>query len=106
MTQAELFQALESIGYPVAYNAFSKPTPLPYIVYKYSFSSDMVADNVNYAEIGNFQIELYTEKKDTAAEKKVQDKLRELGLPYRKFEAFLDTEGAFQILYEIQLIGG
>jgi hypothetical protein len=106
MTQAELYQALKSIGYPVAYGSFSSPVTPPFITYQFAFSSDMIADNHNYVDIGNFQVELYTDKKDLATEQKVQDKLKELGLPYRKFEAYLDEEKMYQILYEVQLIGG
>jgi hypothetical protein len=106
MTQAELLQALKSIGYPVAYGSFSNPVTPPFITYQFSYSSDMIADNQNYVEISNFQVELYTDKKDLNAEKLVQDKLKELGLPYRKFETYLDTENLYQILYEIQIIGG
>ena len=106
MTQAELYQALKSIGYPVAYGSFSSHVTTPFIVYQFAYSSDMIADNHNYVDIGNFQVELYTAKKDLTAEKKVQDKLKELGLPYRKFETYLDEEKMFQILYEIQILGG
>lgn len=104
MTQAELYQALKSIGFPVAYGSFSSSITPPFITYQYAYSSDMMADNQNYAEISNFQIELYTAKKDIQAEKKVQDKLKELGLPYSKIETYIDTEQLFQIIYKIQLI--
>jgi hypothetical protein len=106
MTQAELYQALKSIGFPVAYGSFTNPVTPPFITYQFAYSSDMIADNHNYVDIGNFQVELYTDKKDLTTEKKVQDKLKKLGLPYRKFETFLDTENIYQILYEIQIIGG
>ena len=106
MTQEELYQALKAIGYPVAYGSFSSPVTPPFITYQFAYSNDMMADNVNYVAIDDFQIELYTAKKDLAAEQKVQDKLKELGLPYRKFETYLDEEKMFQILYEIQIIGG
>jgi hypothetical protein len=106
MTQAELYQALKSIGFPVAYGSFTNPVTPPFITYQFAYSSDMIADNHNYVDIGNFQVELYTDKKDLTTEKKVQDKLKELGLPYRKFETFLDTENMYQTLYEIQILGG
>jgi hypothetical protein len=106
MTQAELYQALKSIGYPVAYGSFSSPVTPPFITYQFAYSNDLIADNINYVPIENFQVELYTDKKDLAAEKKVQDKLKELGLPYRKFETYLDEEKMYQILYEIQILGG
>ncbi|UYL94234.1 putative tail component [Geobacillus phage vB_GthS_PT9.1] len=106
MTQVELYQALKSIGYPVAYGSFSSPVTPPFIVYQFAYSNDMMADNINYVAIDDFQVELYTTKKDLIAEQKVQDKLKELGLPYRKFETYLDEEKMFQVLYEIQIIGG
>jgi hypothetical protein len=106
MTQTELYQALKSIGFPVAYGSFTNPVTPPFITYQFAYSNDMMADNINYVPIENFQVELYTDKKDLAAEKKVQDKLKELGLPYRKFETYLDEEKMYQILYEIQIIGG
>lgn len=111
MTQAELFTALKSLGMPVAYGEFENteknpaPSP-PFITYQFAYSSDFKADNQNYLDIGNFQIELYTLKKDPVKEKLVQDKLKELRLSYSKVEAYLDTEKLRQIVYEIQLIGG
>ncbi|MDO3680565.1 hypothetical protein [Paenibacillus ehimensis] len=107
MTQAELYQSLKLLGMPVAYGGFEEPAPTPpFITYQFAYSSDIVADNQNYMEIGNFQVELYTTKKEPAIEKRVQDKLKELRLPYSKVEAWLDEEGIRQIIYEIQLIGG
>lgn len=111
MTQAELSQALKSLGLPVAYGEFistpKKPVPPPpFITYQFSYSSDLIADNHNYVDIENFQIELYTVKKDPAIEKMVQDKLKELKLPYSKVEERLESEKLLQIIYEIQLVGG
>jgi hypothetical protein len=63
MTQAELYQALESIGYPVAYGSFSSPVTPPFIIYQFAYSNDIMADNVNYVAIDDFQVELYTTKK-------------------------------------------
>lgn len=106
MTLAELFNELKSLGYPVAYGSFAEPTPAPYLIYQFAYSNDLMADSHNYLEIGNYQIELYTDHKDLAAEKLVQDKLKELKLPYMKVETYLESEKLYQIIYEIQLIGG
>lgn len=111
MTLQKLYTALKAIGYPVAYSHFEdtpqNPAPNPpFIVYREAYSSDVMADNINYVGVSNIQIELYTTKKDLAAEKRVQDKLKELGLPYSKTETYLDSEKLFQVIYEIQLIGG
>ena len=106
MTQAELYQALKSLGYPVAYGSFSSPVTPPFITYQFASSNDMVADNINYVSIENFQVELYTAKKDLAAEQKIQDTFKELGLPYRKFETYTGEENLYQVLYEVQILGG
>lgn len=105
MTQPELYQALESIGYPVAYSHFNNEVTPPYLICAFAYDSDLKADNINYVEISNFQVELYTDKKDLVAEKKVQDKFKELSLPYSKSETYLDSEKLFQVVYQIQLIG-
>ncbi len=109
LQQSELAQALESTTIPVAYREFKdtkkNPAPLPpFITYQFAYGSDFVADNQNYVDIENFQIELYTSKKDPGTEKLVQDKLKELRLPYSKVEFFLESEELIQVIYEVQLI--
>ncbi|MFZ5645815.1 MAG: hypothetical protein ACOY46_19840 [Bacillota bacterium] len=106
MTQAELFTALKSLGMPVAYGEFTQPTAPPFITYQFAYANDMKADNQNYVEISNFQVELYIKKKDLASEKLVQDLLKSLRLPYQKREYSIDSEKLRQVIYEIQLIGG
>jgi hypothetical protein len=106
MTQAELIQALKSLGMPVAYSEFTSPQTPPFICCQHVYSRDIMADNQNYVEVGFYQIELYTSKKDPAVEKLVQDKLKELKLPYSKIETWLDDDKVFQVIYEVQLIGG
>lgn len=106
MTQTELYQALKSLGMPVAYGEFTSPQTPPFITYQYAYSGDMIADNQNYVEAGYFQVELYTAEKEPAVEKLVEDKLKELRLPYSKIETWLDSENLRQAIYEVQLIGG
>lgn len=106
MTLEEIYQALKSIGLSVVYREFTTPPDPPYLIYLFSYSSDLMADGQNYLEIDNYQIELYTKNKDPATESLVQNKLKELGLPYSKTETFLQSEGLFQLVYDIQLIGG
>jgi len=104
MTQAELYKELNSLGLPLAYHHFSTPQTPPYIVYLFSYSSDLIADNQNYKSISNFQVELYTTKKDLASEKLIEDKFKSLSIPYLKTELYLETENLFEVLYEIKLI--
>lgn len=111
MTQVELYSALKSLGMPVVYGEFvnteeNPAPPPPFITYQFAYSGDLMADNQNYAEVSFYQIELYTTKKEPATEKLVEDKLKELCLPYFKTETWLDSEKLRQVIYEIQLIGG
>lgn len=109
MTQAELYQALGSIGLPVVYSHFdtdnnNPPPSPPYLIYLFSYNNDFMADNINYKSIDNFQVELYTNKKDLASEKLVEDKFKELEMPYSKIETWIDSEKLYQVVYLIQLI--
>ena len=107
MTQVELFAALKTLGMPVTYGEFAQPTSPPFITYQfYDDSGSIFADNQNYVAVDNFQVELYTNKKDLVKEKLVQDKLKELNLPYSKTETYLESEKMRQVVYEIQLTGG
>ena len=106
MTQAELYQALKTLGLPIAYGEFTQPVIPPFITYQFVYSGDIIADNQNYVEAGFYQIELYTAKKDPVTEKLVEGKLEELRLPYSKIETWLDSENLRQVIYEVQIIGG
>ena len=90
----ELISQLESIGYPLAYSHFknSEDTPPPeppFMVYMFSSSDDLMADNYNYAEISYYTVELYTDKKDLASEKLVEDKFKEMKISYTKLETWI-----------------
>ncbi|MBC2722031.1 hypothetical protein [Desulfosporosinus sp.] len=111
MTQVELVTALKSLGMPIAYSEFKSTLenpapPPPFITYQFTDDDDLRADNQNYVDIGNYNIELYTDKKDLAKETLVQDKLKELRLTYSKNEAKIESEDLYQVIYRIQLMGG
>jgi len=101
-----LANLLESLGLPLAYGEFIETTPLPYLIYKFAYSSDLMADNRNYVKRSNYQIELYTSKKDPALEELLEALLNANRLPYSKSEQELGTESMCQVIYSVQLIGG
>ena len=74
------------------------------MIYLFVEDDDLIADDINYVSVSNFDIELYTDRKDLASEKLIEDKLKELYLPYDKSENWIQSEGVFQILYEITVI--
>lgn len=106
MTLPGLIAALKATGFPVAYSHFKSEVTPPYIAYLGAGNNDLMADNRNYMDIENIQVELYTDKKDLHVEMMLQSKFKELQLPYRKYpDVWIETEKVFQIIYEIQLIG-
>jgi len=106
MSMQKLYTALSATGISVAYRSFITPQTPPFIVYLYSSSDDFYADDENYVQVGNWQVELYTETKDVTSEQTVENALREAGFTWAKYEAWLDEEDLLQILYLIQSVEG
>jgi len=104
MTYIELLNSLKTLGYPVAYNTFNEPQSSPFITILYTNNDDLMADNINYVDVKNFQIELYTDKYYPPAEKEVEDLLKSIGLSYDKSGAPMPGEDLYQTVYDIQLI--
>jgi len=99
--EAALFTLLKSTGLPVAYHHFVSPPSPPYIVYLFSYSSNFGADNKVYDAEKNYQVELYTTKKDPVSEKLIEDLFDEHDIYWEKTETYIEGEGLFQVLYEI-----
>jgi hypothetical protein len=99
--EATLFTLLKSTGLPVAYHHFTSPPTPPYIVYLFSYSSNFGADNKVYDAEKNYQVELYTTKKDPASEKLIEDLLDANDIYWDKTETYIDSEDLYQVLYEI-----
>lgn len=109
MNLIELKEILETTGFPVAYSHFeeSENNPLPYppfICYLAAFSANFSADNYIFKAIEVVQIELYTDKKNLAAEAKIEAVLNEHELPFSTTELFIDSEDLFQKIYEVRVI--
>ena len=101
MDEATLFQLLKTTGLPVAYHHFTSPPSSPYMVYLFSYNTNFGADNKVYNAAKNFQVELYTTKKDSASEKLIEDALNGADVYWEKTEMYIDSEGLYQVLYEI-----
>ena len=101
MDEATLFQLLKTTGLPVAYHHFTSPPSPPYVVYLFSYSSNFGADDKVYKAFKNFQVELYTKVKDTASEALIEDVFGANSIYWEKTETYIDSEGLYQVLYEI-----
>ena len=101
MDEAALFALLKTTNLPVAYHHFTSPPTPPYIVYLFSYNSNLGADNKVYDAEKNFQVELYTPKKDLASEKLIEGLFDAQDIYWEKTETYIDSEGLYQVLYEI-----
>ena len=101
MNEEALKALLETTGLPVAYHHFKTPPEPPYIVYLLSYSSNFGADNKVHSQADNYQVELYTTIKDPASEKLIEDLFDENDIYWEKTETYIESEGLFQVLYEI-----
>ena len=101
MDEATLFAMLKTTGLPVAYHHFESPPTSPYIVYLFSYSSNFGADNKVHSQADNYQVELYTKTKDPAAEALIEGLFDANEIYWDKTETYIDSEGLYQVLYEI-----
>lgn len=101
MDEKSLKTLLESTGMKVAYHSFTAPPPPPYLLYLFDNSDNLGADNKVYHKDNSWNIELYTKKKDPAAEAKVEAVLDAAEIYWEKTETYLQSEGLFEVLYEI-----
>jgi hypothetical protein len=99
--EAALFALLKTTGLPVAYHHFTSPPATPYIVYLFAYSSNFGADNKVHSQADNYQVELYTKTKDPAAEALIEGLFDEHDIYWEKSETYIESEGLYQVLYEI-----
>lgn len=106
MTHEEIATMVGSIGLPYAYYQFPEGTGQapPFVVFFYSQTDDVYADNSNYQRIEQLNIELYTKEKDFDTEATLEGVLKNNGFTYYKYESYIDSEKMFQIAYEMEVI--
>lgn len=106
MTYAEIADLISSTGLPCVYHHWEKgkAPPLPYLVFYYDSRSDFKADNRNYQKIVSVTLELYSERKNFAAEETVEAVLEKNGIPYTKEETYIESECMFENIYEFEVL--
>lgn len=100
---------LEILGLPIAFSHFEKdtnnpPPDPPFITYITPNNPDFFADNSNYKELTQINLELYTVGKDLISENKVKQLLKSLDMPYITSQVYLDKEKVHRTLFETTLI--
>lgn len=106
MKISEINTMVESIGLPFDYYQFPEGTDQapPYVVWFLSRDNDMMADDTNYCDIEQLNIELYTSFKDFEKEAQVESVLKENNFTYHKESTKIDSENLYQTSYEMEVL--
>lgn len=103
MTESELYNILKTSGIPFAYHIWKAPPTLPWGVYRTVNQSKFYADGEIYYNITQYDIELYTAKKESKTEKKLEVALSNAGITFTKTELYIESEKLYEILYECEV---
>lgn len=103
MILQDLVSRLKEMEFQVAYSHFAEGEvpKCPYIVVQGMGSDNFSADGIVYHEVEDTNIELYCDKKDLEAEKKISDFLTENKIYYEKTETYIESEKLIQVVFEI-----
>lgn len=106
MTEKEVYHMVLSAGFPAAYHHFEEgqEPEKPYLVYLYPGTNNFSADGAVYQGVNQLDLELYTDRKDLQAEKKLEAVLKEHGFFYEKTETYLESEKMYEVLYEMEVL--
>ena len=103
MTHNEIFEVLEELSLPIAYDHFAEgesPDP-PFLCFLYPRNIPMGADNTVYYQLHELDIELYTDAKDPVLEQRVERLLTEHEMFFHKSEVWIEEEKMYEVLYEV-----
>ncbi len=103
MTYTEVVSILEELDLPIAYDHFAEgeaPEP-PFICYLYPENIPFGADDTVYFQFHELDIEVYTDIKDPALEKRVEELLTAHDLFFQKNETWIDEEKLYEVLYTV-----
>ncbi|MFG3613094.1 hypothetical protein [Rummeliibacillus stabekisii] len=104
MTLVELVSLLKTLGYPLAYSHFSKPQPLPFLVYLNPSDNTVGADNKVLHKTRNINVEVYTDEKDLTLEAKIEKLFDENEIYYdNPDEIFIQSENVYKRTYYITI---
>ena len=105
MTIENLVEMLQELKIPFAYDHFAEgesPEP-PFICYLLPGSNNFAADGKVYFRINQVRIELYTDSKDLAVQRKMEMVLDESGIFYNKSEVWIQSEKLYEVLYSFEV---
>ncbi len=102
----DIKKMLQETGLPIEYHHFDVKEAIepPFLVYLFPESDNMSADNRVYQKIQELDLELYTDKKDLDAERKIERLLDREELFWEKTEVWLENEKLYEVLYKMEVL--
>lgn len=104
MTHKEIFNILEMLDIPVAYDHFTsdKDVAPPFMAYRELGADNFKADNKTYYRENEFEVELITLKKDVELEERLEGLFDSNNIAYDKSDTIWDNdEEIYHIIYTI-----
>lgn len=99
MTEGEVFQMLAGSKIPVFRGHAPIGTAVPYMVYNVAYPNNFGADNVTYAKIPQYTVELYQTTPSIETRESIENILTENGFKFNEDEADLEDENLFITYY-------
>ena len=106
MTYDEVVTMLEEAQLPLAYDHFAEgesPDP-PFLIFLFPRSDNFAADGIVYAKVDELHVELYTDLKNPALEKRIEDILDRNEIVYDKSEVWIEEEKLYEVLYSTEVL--
>lgn len=88
----KIIEDIKNLGVPVRYRNFKSPPLVPYAVYYEDDTDNFSADNIVYQKRTNYVLEFYENKKDQAAEEKIEEVLDQNEVYWEKEEMYIESE--------------
>lgn len=101
----KIITEVKKIGIPTRYRVFKGKPSIPFIVYYEEESVNYFADGKVYATNTEYVLELYSEKKEYAVEKQIEDIFDKFDIMWEKEEAYIESEKLIETIYYFGLKG-
>ena len=103
MRQSELYKLLRSTGLEVYFYEADQGPALPYIVYLKDGEAAWGSDGRNFLRKDSYIVELYSERKDFANQKKIEKALHSLGILYDATEIYKKKKKMYLVTFAFDI---
>lgn len=102
----DMLTGITGFSNKVAYESFpaSHRPALPFIAYSADLTRNFFAENKTYAAIYQIEIVLLSRNEDLANQKKIEQKLDLLNVPWQKENDYSESEKCFMTTYQLSIL--